>query len=201
MSDRDRVARDAERVGVSLAPEAADRLLTFEALLAERAIPQGMVSGADATRIRERHVLDCLRMVPEIPPARDALDLGSGAGLPGVVVACALPDLRIALVEPRQRRAAFLELAVEHLSLSNASVFAHPLEEISVPVDACLARALAPPADLWVRVERLLRPRGRLLVLAGSGSVPFDAPKGVRVRLVTDPVLESSGPLVIMARQ
>jgi 16S rRNA (guanine527-N7)-methyltransferase len=201
MSARDLLVRDAERVGVALAPQAAERLLAFEDLLAERALPQGMVSGAEATRVRERHVLDCLRLVPEISPAGDALDLGSGAGLPGVVVACALPDLRIALVEPRQRRAAFLELALERLRLSNASVIARPLEELTEPVDACLARALAAPADLWARVEGLLRPRGRLLVLAGSGSVPFDAPAGVRVRLVTDPLLESSGPLVIMARQ
>ena len=195
----------AERLGVALSVAAVERLVRYQELLAERAIPLGMIASSDRDRLLERHVLDSLRVVPEIPTgaegAVDALDLGSGAGLPGIAVAIALPHLRVGLVEPRQRRAAFCELAIERLELANAVVLARPLEDLTDPVDVCVSRALAPPAELWVSAERLLRPNGRLVVLAGEGFRIPDGPGQARVRVVANPVLESAGPLVIMTRQ
>lgn len=107
-----RLQEQASALGVTLSEDAAGRLVRFEALLAERAIPAGMIAASEAGRLRERHVLDCLRAATVVEPAdRTALDLGSGAGLPGLVVAIALPDLAVTLVEGRRRRAAFCELA------------------------------------------------------------------------------------------
>jgi len=132
-------------------------------------------------------------------------DLGSGAGLPGVVVAAAAPELRVVLVERRSHRAAFLELVVEGLALSNAEVFAGPAESLDEAADAALARAFAPLDRAWAAAERLLRSGGRLVYFGGgdlgrAGSI--DVPTGaVLEAVVRTPVLESAGPLVIMTRQ
>lgn len=180
----------------------AERVLQFERLLLERAIPAGMVSRSDASRLRERHTLDCLRATPWLEQARECYDLGSGAGLPGVLVAIALPSVHVGLIETRSRRAAFLELAVHALRLENAVVVAQRLEDLREPVDVCLARALAPLAEAWKAARPLLRAGGRLVYFAGTTPEPSEIPAdAVLERVVTTPVLESAGSLVIMARQ
>lgn len=192
----------ATALGVDLSPAQADTLVRFEALLLDRAVPTGMVAEADAPRLRERHLLDCLRAAAVVR-ARDrtAIDLGSGAGLPGVVVAIAVPGLSVTLTEVRRRRAAFLELAVEQLALSNATVAPGPLHDLAGQVDLCFARAFAPLPKSWTTAERLLGPGGRLVYFAGAGVDPTLQAPGARLLEVHEtPLLESAGSLVIMGR-
>ena len=193
---------NAAKLGVRLSAAQAASLLILETLLLERAVPGGMIAEADAPRLRERHVLDCLRAAAVVRPGdKDAYDLGSGAGLPGLVLAVALPDLRLTLVETRRRRAAFLELAVERLGLRNAAVAVSRIEALSERVDLCFARALAPATVGWRLAEPLLRPEGRLVHFAGAGAVgPFRVPGARVIETRSTPVLERAGPLVIMAR-
>lgn len=193
----------AERLGVRLTASAAERLLAYESLLRERAIPKGIVSAKDLPRLRERHILDCLRAVAAVEPMdRTAADLGSGAGLPGIVVAIALPHLRVALVERRRLRVAFLELVVEQLDLSNADVVQAEIERVNLRVDVCFARALAPFPETLRLAAPLLGPGGRLVVFAGEGAQPVpERMSGWRIRRMEHPVLEGAGPLVIMTRQ
>ena len=197
--------RQASALGADLDEERAQRLIAFERLLLERAIPLGAVARSDAGRIRERHILDCLRAAPHVRTAGFVYDLGSGAGLPGIVVAIALPDVRVVLVDRRANRAALAELAVQELGLPNADVLARPVEELAEPADACLARAFAPLGRSWASAERLLRPGGRLVYFGGQDTVgagPPSVPDGaVLEAVVRTPVLESAGPLVIMAPQ
>ena len=202
MSDTEVLRAQAGSLGVAIDPTQASRLIRFEELLADRAIPLGVVSHSDATRIRERHILDSLRAAPVVEGADLAADLGSGAGLPGVVVAIALPRLRMLLVERRPRRAALLELAVEELGVSNATVFAGRVAEMPGPVDVALARAFAPLDEAWAQARGILRPGGRLVYFAGGEtSVPV-APEGSTIlEVLRTPVLESAGALVIMTRQ
>lgn len=196
------LATQAEALGVELTEEAADKLVSLEELLLERAVPTGVVARADSPRIRTRHTLDCLRAVAAIEPSdRDAYDLGSGGGLPGLVLAIALPRLRITLVDVRRRKGAFAELAVERLGVGNADVRIGRIEELSDPVDVCFARALAPLPAAWKLAEPLLRAPGRLVYFAGArATAPFEAPGARCVRTLSTPLLERSGPLVIMAR-
>jgi 16S rRNA (guanine(527)-N(7))-methyltransferase RsmG len=197
--------RQALGLGVDLDDDRAARLIGFERLLAERAVPLGAVARPDVARIRERHILDSLRAAPLVRGAERVYDLGSGAGLPGIVVAIALPQVRMVLVDRRASRAAFLELAIEELALPNARVFAGPVEEVAARADACLARAFAPLQRSWEAAERVLGPGGRLVYFGGrelgeEGSI--DVPAGaVLEAVIRTPVLESAGPLVIMARQ
>jgi 16S rRNA (guanine527-N7)-methyltransferase len=202
MSDDNPLRAQAGDLGVVLDPLRVSRLRRFEELLVDRAVPLGAISRSDSARIRERHTLDSLRAVPIVDGVDEAADLGSGAGLPGVVVAIALPQVRMLLIERRPQRAAFLELAVEDLGLSNAAVVAGRVEDVPGDVDVALARAFAPIGEAWARALRILRPGGRLVYFAGAGSATPEPPAGSAIQSVLrTPVLESAGALVIMTRQ
>jgi 16S rRNA (guanine527-N7)-methyltransferase len=177
----------------------------YASLLEERAIPMGLVAESDRGRLWERHIEDCLRATAAFRPEdRSAYDLGSGAGLPGIVLACALPDRRFRLIEPRRRAVAFLELAVGELGLSNVEILKARVEEVREPTDVVTARAFAPLDRTWAAARPLLRSGGRLVYFAGSG---LDDPEGSARALseppheveVIDP-LASGAPLVIMSR-
>ena len=193
-----------DALGLVVPAEALERLERFEDLLRARAVPLGIVSDADAARLRERHILDCLRAVAGVENAdADGLDIGSGGGLPGVVVALARPRLRVRLVEPRRRRVAFLELVLERLRIENASVLEARIEEVDVHADVCFARAFAPLDEAWRAARPRLRARGRLVYFAGAATTarvvaPLEGASSAR--LVEAGLLESSGPLIIMAR-
>jgi 16S rRNA (guanine527-N7)-methyltransferase len=193
----------ARSLGLALSEEAASRLLVFESLLLDRAVPLGLVSGGDRDRIRDRHVLDSLRAGLAVAPGdADAYDLGSGAGLPGLVVAIAFPRLRVSLVESVRRRVAFLELAADTLGLENVTVLSGRAQTLTRPADLCFARAFASLAASWEVAVRALRHGGRLVYFAGRGfRGPVAGAEMASWRLVPTPVLESAGPLVIMARQ
>jgi 16S rRNA (guanine527-N7)-methyltransferase len=202
MNDPEDLRAQAESLGVALDWSQASRLARFEELLVHRAVPLGAVSRSDASRIRERHILDSLRAVPVVEGDDLAADLGSGAGLPGVVVAIAIPRLSMLLVERRPRRAALLELAVEELGVSNATVFAGPVAEMPGRVDVALARAFAPLDEAWAQARGILRAGGRLVYFAGAETTVLVAPEGSAILdVLHTPVLESSGGLVIMTGQ
>ncbi len=202
MDDLDAFVAQASQLGASLDQSQAERLIAFERLLTDRAIPAGLVARSDASRIRDRHVMDCLRAAPVPAHGERCYDLGSGAGLPGMVVAIARPDLQVALVERRARRVAFLELAWEILAPENVRIISAALEGIQEPVDLCFARALGPLRRAWTSAGPLLRPHGRLVYFAGrkpeAAEIPPDA---VLEDVLETAVLESAGPLVIMTRQ
>jgi 16S rRNA (guanine527-N7)-methyltransferase len=180
----------SEALEVPLSASQADRLLRFERLLADRAIPMGIVASSDRARLRERHVLDCLRAAAEVGDAASAYDLGSGAGLPGLVVAIAAADLRMGRISAPP---GVLELASTPRADSSRSV--GRVEELSERVELCFSRAFAPCR--LVRGRAALSDSGRCLF---AGNRPPELPD-TRTSSRTTPVLESAGPLVIMGRQ
>ena len=202
MSEPEILLGQASELGVALDASRAATLIRYEDLLARRAVPLGAVARSDATRIRERHILDCLRAAPMVHEVDVACDLGSGAGLPGIVVAVAEPGVRVLLVESRAKRAAFLEFAVLELGLSNADVVVGRAEDLHRRVDACFARAFAPLPLAWSVARGILRPGGRLVYFAGADLRDPVVPEGAALEaVVRTAVLESAGPLVIMTRQ
>jgi len=202
MSEPEILLGQAAELGVALDASRAATLIRYEDLLARRAIPLGAIARSDTTRIRERHILDCLRAAPVVHEVDVACDLGSGAGLPGIVVAVAEPAVRVLLVESRARRAAFLEFAVRELGLSNAEVVVGRAQGLHRRVDACFARAFAPLPVAWSIARGILRPGGRLVYFAGAELRDPVVPEGAALEaVVRTAVLESAGPLVIMTRQ
>ncbi len=108
--------------------------------------------------IWSRHIDDSLQLVEHLPEtATNLVDLGSGAGLPGLVIAIARPDLAATLVEQDQRKAAFLNEAKRVLALSNVTVEAKNITEIKGAFDVVTARALAPLSQLLSYAKPLLR--------------------------------------------
>jgi len=179
------------------------QLKDFEALLLDRAVPLGMVSARDRDRLWARHVLDSVRGVGCLPEhTRSIVDVGSGAGLPGIPVAICRPDLSVALLEPKSRRAGFLELVVDTLGLRNVSVVVGRATRLSLSADLCLARAVATPTKTWQLAHSLLRPGGRLLLWAGRSWPGAEGAElerlGVRWKICSQPGFSWEGPLVIM---
>ena len=187
----------------ALSQDQRDSLRRYEALLQTNAVPMGLVSKRDAGRIWERHILDSLRALePMRPTDRVVADLGSGAGLPGIPIAIARPDARVLLIEARERRAAFLELAVEHLALGNAEPLILNVRDALLSVDLCLARAFGSASESWKAAEPLLAPGGALLYWAGRSwpDTRLADAVGVRAEICGLASQDGEGPLVMMAR-
>ena len=193
-------ARLALDVGVELDEVALRRVDRFATLLLERAIPAGMIAPSDAERLFERHVLDGLRAVPHLGGAASLIDAGSGAGIPGVPIAVARPDLAVTLLEPRRQRVAFLELVRDDLGLESVTVRHGRAESVDDRADLVTARALGAASATWDATARLLTPGGRIIYWAGGTFDPArDRPHGASMELVTTAGVAMPGPLAIMA--
>jgi 16S rRNA (guanine527-N7)-methyltransferase len=150
-------------------------LARYEDLLRTWAPRLNLVSAADLPRLRERHIDDSLRLAPlldELLPG-PCIDVGSGAGLPGIPLAIAAPSRSWRLLEPRQRRAAFLEEAVRELDL-DAEVVALTAEQAASelgPVHAlAVARALTEPPVALALLRPLVAADGTAALFLGQGA-------------------------------
>jgi 16S rRNA (guanine527-N7)-methyltransferase len=161
-------------------PEAADvfggalgQARRYAELLATDGVTRGLIGPRETERLWDRHLLNCA-VVAEFLPERGVLvDIGSGAGLPGVVLAMLRPSLQVILLEPLLRRSVFLEECVAQLGLSNAMVLRARAEEKAaahIKADVATARAVAPLDRLAGWAARLLRPGGELLAIKGQSA-------------------------------
>ncbi|MBR0681780.1 16S rRNA (guanine(527)-N(7))-methyltransferase RsmG [Roseomonas eburnea] len=120
-----------------------------------------LVAAKTAADIDRRHIADSLQLLPLLPTEGPIADLGSGAGLPGLVLAAAMPEREIHLVESDKRKAAFLIEAAGTLKLTKVKVHATRIEQAALPpLAAVTARALAPLAALLVHAAEFLAPGG-----------------------------------------
>ncbi|EON22372.1 MULTISPECIES: 16S rRNA (guanine(527)-N(7))-methyltransferase RsmG [Nocardioides] len=142
----------------------------YAALLATDGVLRGLIGPREAPRLWDRHLLNCAVLGEAIPRDVSVCDIGSGAGLPGVVLAIARPDLRITLVEPLLRRTTFLDEVVEQLALSNVTVVRRRAEEVKEPhgFDIVTSRAVAPLERLLRWSMPLVAPHGALVAMKGS---------------------------------
>lgn len=156
---------------VAAFPEAMSDLQAYAQLLATEGIVRGLIGPREVPRLWERHIGNCALVEGVIPESVQVADIGSGAGLPGLVLALIRPDLHITLIEPLLRRATFLDEAVTELGLSErVTVLRARAQEVarSVSVDVVTARAVAPLADLLTWGWPLLKPGGHLALLKGT---------------------------------
>ena len=139
--------------------------------LAGAGVERGLIGPREAARLWPRHLLNCVAVAALIPRDSHVVDLGSGAGLPGIVLAIARPDLKITLVEPMQRRVAFLEEVCVDLALPGAQTRRASAEELAAAklnADFVTARAVAPVDRLAALSGALLGADGQLLAIKGS---------------------------------
>jgi 16S rRNA (guanine527-N7)-methyltransferase len=153
--------------------------MAYSDILATRGVEQGLLGPHEVPRLWDRHLLNCAVVAELIDQRRSTLlDLGSGAGLPGLVLAMVLPEMEVTLLEPMERRCRFLAECVAELALPNASVLRGRAEDVAVQADVVTARAVAPLPRLAGLAMGLVRPGG--VVLAVKGRTAVDELKAAR---------------------
>lgn len=196
-ADQDRAAPSPP---VGAAQIFGDRLVLaekFTAILADSGVSHGLIGPREVPRLWERHVLNCAVIHPAIPVDQMVIDVGSGAGLPGLALAIARPDLDVHLVEPMLRRTNWLSMAVDELELTNVTVHRGRAAQfwgiLYAPV--VTARAVARLSELASWCLPLLLPGGSLLAIKGlSVTEEVETDRLVLRRLgAIDEVIETFG--------
>jgi 16S rRNA (guanine527-N7)-methyltransferase len=144
----------------------------YAELLAGPGVERGLIGPRETARLWDRHLINCAAVAELVPPASSLIDLGSGAGLPGVVLAMLLPDSEVVLLEPLARRVAFLEECVRVLGLGNATVHRGRAEDVAgqLAADVVTARAVAPMERLAGLALGLVHPGGLVLAIKGAAA-------------------------------
>lgn len=167
--------------------DALEQACLYRELLATDGVTRGLIGPRETERLWDRHLLNCAAVAELLPERGVLVDIGSGAGLPGVVLAMLRPSLDVILLEPLLRRSVFLEECVATLRLSNATVVRARAEDKAaahIKADIATARAVAPLDRLVGWAARLLRPGGELLAIKGqSAEEEIEAARGVLSRL------------------
>jgi 16S rRNA (guanine527-N7)-methyltransferase len=149
---------------------ALPRAERYAELLADAGVERGLIGPREVERLWDRHLLNCAVLSEVIPEGSAVVDVGSGAGLPGLVLALVREDISVTLLEPLLRRTTFLNECVAELELDHVTVRRARAEEIvgECVADVVTARAVAPLERLLGWALPLLRPGGQLLALKGE---------------------------------
>lgn len=168
-------------LGIPLDGDARARLLAFAALLRQWNRAHNLVSRADVDRLVARHIVDSLALLPFVTPGR-LVDLGSGAGLPGIPLALVRADVAVTLVERRATKAAFLRHAGSVLGLPALDVRAvDATRPPSAPFPQATVRAVATGGPLARIAVPWLADHGRLLLMLGARQDASAQPPGFRM--------------------
>jgi 16S rRNA (guanine527-N7)-methyltransferase len=156
----------------------------YARLLAGPGVERGLIGPAEAVRIWDRHLINCAVVAELIPPSSSVIDVGSGAGLPGLVLAMLLPGVRVTLLEPMERRVTFLAECISELGLDNAVVHRSRAEDAAgqLAADVVIARAVAPLERLAGLALGLTRPGGLVLAIKGASAEQEVAQAGPTLR-------------------
>ena len=142
----------------------------FAALLREQGVRRGLLGPNEAGRLWERHLLNSAGACALLPATGVLADLGSGGGLPGVVLAAMRPEAHVVLLEPMERRTDWLTFVVSELGLANARVIRGRAEDVAgtLVVDAMTARAVSSLDNLLRWAAPLVRTGGQLFAIKGA---------------------------------
>ena len=151
---------------------ALPKAVEFARLLATDGVTRGLIGPRETSRLWDRHLLNCAMVAQLLPDSGDLVDIGSGAGLPGIVLAMLRPKVQVVLLEPLLRRSVFLEECLSQLDLPNATVVRARAEEMAgvIKADVATARAVAPLDRLAGWAAGLLRPGGQILAIKGQAA-------------------------------
>jgi 16S rRNA (guanine527-N7)-methyltransferase len=205
MSVEARLAEGLSAMDIALEPAAQSKLVAFVSLIEK----WNKVHNLTAVRVPEQmvvlHLLDSLSILPHVSRAHSLLDVGSGAGLPGIPLAIARPDLAVTLLDSNHKKAAFLRQAKAELALANVEVACERVEKWhpAAPFDVVVSRAFAEIAEFVEQAKHLVAADGTLLAMKGVH--PFDElariPATHRVENVVAlhvPTLEAQRHLVLL---
>lgn len=148
-------------------PDSIKEIKAYAHFLETAGIERGLIGPREAERIWERHIFNCLPVTSLITPNATLFDIGSGAGLPGIVIALARRDLKVTLIEPLQRRVDFLNEAVDGLGIE---VVRGQAQSVKKQADFVTARAVAPLEKLKKISWHLIKNGGSLLAMKGENA-------------------------------
>lgn len=164
MSDSEAIAREVFGEGFSLAR-------AYHDVLAGQGLEWGLIGPREVERLWDRHVLNSVSIADLIPVGADLVDVGSGAGLPGIPLAILRPDLRVTLLEPMLRRVNFLTQVVDNLGISDrVCVQRDRAEDYEGAFDVVTGRAVAPLRRFIPWVVPLFAQGGQLVALKGASA-------------------------------
>jgi 16S rRNA (guanine527-N7)-methyltransferase len=180
---------DAMRLDVSPAQQA--KLMDYLALMFKWNAVYNLTSLRDPMQMVTHHLLDSLAAVPAFAAARNVLDVGSGGGLPGIVLAIVRPDMKVSMIDTVHKKTAFLTQVKAELSLTNVTVYTARVEQLQVSdkFDVITSRAFADLSDFVNWSCHLLADGGRYIALKGV------APKDEQERLPVDWKVDKVEPL------
>jgi 16S rRNA (guanine527-N7)-methyltransferase len=169
-------------------PERLDEIAAYAHFLTTAGIERGLIGPREGERIWERHIFNCLPVTQLLPQGASLFDIGSGAGLPGIVIALARPDLSVTLIEPLERRVSFLTEAVDglNLTINNIEVIRGRAQDVKKSADFVTARAVAPLEKLKKMSWHMVKTGGSLLAMKGeSASAEMEGVKGATLHEIT----------------
>jgi 16S rRNA (guanine527-N7)-methyltransferase len=205
----DALLRGSAAVGIPLDDDARSRLARFAARLLEWNRRVNLTAITDPAEVAEKHLVDSLTLLRTLGPARTLLDIGSGAGIPGAVLACVRPDLEVTCVDSVAKKVAFVKAIAAELDLPVRArairAAGRPEAEGLARADAVVSRALADPVR-WVPLgAKYLAPGGVLLAMLGREDAAellesAGAAAGLRLESVDRFLLPLSGSARAIAR-
>ena len=148
-------------------PERQEEIRAFAQFLTTAGIERGLIGPREGERIWERHIFNCLPVTQLLPQDASLFDIGSGAGLPGIVIALARPDLKVTLIEPLERRVEFLKEATEGLDIE---VIRGRAQDVKKSAEYVTARAVAPLEKLKKISWHMVKTGGALLAMKGESA-------------------------------
>jgi 16S rRNA (guanine527-N7)-methyltransferase len=161
--------RATAALGLSLSREQQQALLRYVALMQKWNQVYNLTAIREPERMLSHHILDSLAVVSHIRPGR-VLDVGSGAGLPGIPLAVARPELTVTLLDSNQKKTAFIQQVIAELGLKNAQVINQRVENWRAPrpFDTIISRAFAELSDFVRQTRHLLAPGGEFVAMKGQ---------------------------------
>ncbi len=204
MAQQEHLITQAAGLGVTLTSVQADRLLSYLDLIAKWNRVHNLTALRDTNKMMSHHIFDSLSVQPHVT-AEKLLDVGSGAGLPGIPLAIADPSRQIAVIDSNSKKTAFLRQAVMELGLKNVKIITSRIESMSAEhrFDGIISRAFSDINQFVVMSRQVLSERGRWYAM--KGLKPDEElqrlPPGIEVlsiRSLTVPLLAAQRHLVIM---
>lgn len=201
----ERIEAGIASMQLELPPEAARRFASHLELVAKWNRVHNLTAVRETEQMVVLHLLDSLSVLPHLGAARSMLDVGAGAGFPGVPVAIARPDIAVTLLDSSHKKATFLEQVRAEVGLANVRVACERVQEHrpTAPYEVVVSRAFSELADFVAQAGHLVAPGGRLLAM--KGVYPFEeiarVPASHRVAQVIElavPALEAKRHLVFL---
>ena len=202
-----RLSEGLEELRISLESEKQEKLLDYLSLLNKWNAVYNLTAVREPEKMVVQHLLDSLAVVPEFEQARNVLDVGSGGGLPGMVLGIVYPEIQVSLIDKVQKKGAFLNQVKAELGLQNVSVYTGPVEslETDASFDVITSRAFSDLKTFVDLSEHLLEQEGRFIAM--KGIVPHEEmevmPEGyeiVSVKPVSVPGMDAQRHLLFIKK-